>query len=113
MKNLIFFLGFILFSCSPSQDSVRLDEEKMAQILVDIHVNESKISAMNMVGSDSNLLMYHHLEVMTFKKHGIDSLTFVNSFNSYVKEPKDFIKLYARVKEIVDKREKKAETSHR
>ncbi len=113
MKNFIFFFGVILFSCSSSENNVRIEEEKMAQILVDIHLDESKISSMNLVGSDSNLLMYHHLEVATFKKHGIDSLTFVNSFNSYVKEPKDFITLYARVKGIVDAREKKAENSHR
>jgi hypothetical protein len=53
------------------------------------------------------------LEKATFKKHAVDSASFVKSFNSYVREPKDFIELYERVNEILKDRKKLNESSHR
>ena len=85
----------------------------MAQILVDIHVDEAKISGMEIVSADTNLLLFHELEKSTLRKHQVDSVTWVHSFNAYVREPKEFIKLYERVNEIMEQRKKSTETSHR
>jgi hypothetical protein len=90
-----------------------LDQEKMAQILVDIHLNEVNISRMEIISTDTNLLLYNQLEKSTFKKHAVDSASFVKSFNSYVREPKDFIELYERVNEIIKDKKKLNESSHR
>lgn len=113
MKYLAFALLFLLASCSPSGTEERLDQEKMAQILVDIHADEAKISGMEIVSADTNLLLFHELEKSTLKKHQIDSVTLVHSFQAYVQEPKEFIKLYERVNEIMEQRKKASETSHR
>jgi hypothetical protein len=53
--------------------------------------------------------MYHFLEKKTLKRHGVDSLTFVKSLESYAKEPKDFIQLYDEVKLVVAEKRKKAQ----
>jgi hypothetical protein len=113
MKYLFVVLGLLVFSCQNDRNRNRLDKEKMAQILVDIHLNEVKISSMAIISADTNLLLFHELEKTTLKKHDIDSLSFVKSFNSYVREPKDFIDLYERVNEIMKDRKKLNENSHR
>jgi hypothetical protein len=113
MKYLFVVLGFLVFSCQNDRNRNRLDQEKMAQILVDIHLDEVKISSMEIISADTNLLLFHELEKATLKKHDIDSLSFVKSFNSYVREPKDFIDLYERINEIMKERKKLNENSHR
>jgi hypothetical protein len=113
MKYLFVVLALVIFSCQNDQNRYRLDQEKMAEILVDIHLDEVKISRMEIISPDTNLLLYHQLEKATLKKHAIDSASFVKSFDSYVREPKDFIKLYERVNEIMKDRKKLNESSHR
>jgi hypothetical protein len=113
MKYLFVVLSLLVFSCQNDQNRNRLEQEKMAEILVDIHLDEVKISRMEIISADTNLLLYNQLEKATFKKHAIDSASFVKSFNSYVREPKDFIELYERVNEIMKDRKKLNESSHR
>ena len=113
MKYLFVVLSLLVFSCQNDQNQNRIDQEKMAEILVDIHLDEVKISRMEIISPDTNLLLYHQLEKATLKKHAIDSASFVKSFDSYVSEPKDFIILYERVNEIMKDRKKLNESSHR
>jgi hypothetical protein len=113
MKYLGLAFLFLMVSCSKSVREDRLEQEKMAQILVDIHIDEAKISGMEIVSADTNLLLFHALEKSTLKKHRVDSVTLVHSFHAYVREPKEFIKLYERVNEIMGQRKKANETSHR
>ena len=113
MKYLYVVLGLVVFSCQNDQNRNRIDQEKMAQILVDIHLDEVKISSMEIISADTNLLLYHQLEKAMLKKYAIDSVRFVKSFNSYVREPKEFIDLYERVNEIMKDRKKLNENSRR
>ena len=113
MKYLFVVFAFLVLSCQNDRNRNRLDQEKMAQILVDIHLDEVNISRMEIISADTNLLLYNQLEKATFKKHAIDSASFVKSFNSYVREPKDFIELHERVNEIMKDRKKLNESSHR
>lgn len=113
MKYLFVLLGLLAFSCQNDRNRNRLEKEKMAEILVDIHLDEIKINNMEIISSDTNLLLYHQLEKATLKKHDVDSAAFVKSFNSYAREPKDFIDLYERVNEIMQVRKKLNENSHR
>ena len=62
MKYLFAFLPLLIFSCQNDQHRNRLDQEKMAEILVDIHLDEVKISSMEIISPDTNLLLYHQLE---------------------------------------------------
>lgn len=113
MKYLFLFLSLSILSCQNVKSRDRLDQELMAQILVDIHLDEVKISSMEVISADTNLLLYHELEKSTLKKYAIDSVSFVKSFIAYVREPKDFIDLYTRVNEIMKERKKLNENSHR
>ena len=107
MKFSYLFILLALLGCSELGKSERIEEKKMAQILADIHLDEANIGSMAISNMDSSLVMYHFLERKTFKRHGVDSLAFVKSFESYAKEPEDFIRLYAQVKQVVAEKRKK------
>ncbi len=97
MRFYIFILLFSCWACSDSKPSNRLSEDQMAEILADIHLDEGKISAMNIVSADSSVILYNRLERATLKRHRVDSTAFAKSFASYVQEPQDFIDLYQKV----------------
>jgi hypothetical protein len=77
----------------------------MAEILADIHLDEGKISSMNIVSADTSVILYNRLERATLKRHGVDSTVFAKSFASYVQEPKDFIDLYQKVNAALAKKQ--------
>ncbi len=109
MKFSSLLVLLVLLGCSKSDKPERIEERKMAEILADIHLDEANIGSMGISNMDSSLVMYHFLERKTLKRHGVDSLTFVRSFESYAKEPEDFIQLYAQVKQVVAEKRKKAQ----
>jgi hypothetical protein len=113
MKKGLFLLFWALSVCALNacvgeSSSNRLDQEQMAQILADIHIDEGIIQNMNLGNSDTALVLYHELSKRSLKKRGIDSTKVAKSFGSYVKDPAAFVKLYTRVNEIIQERSKKA-----
>jgi len=108
------FLLFLAWSagtfsaCKEESTSNRLDQEEMAQVLADIHIDEAIIQNMYVGNSDTSLVLYHELSQQTLKKRGLDSTQVAKSFGSYVKDPAAFVKLYTRVNEIIEERGKKA-----
>ena len=108
MRFYIIILFLACLSCSDSTPANLLPEEQMAEILADIHLDEGKISAMNIVSADTSVILYNQLERATLKKHGVDSTVFVNSFALYVQEPQDFIDLYQKVNVALAKKQKQA-----
>jgi len=107
MRFYILILLLACLSCSDSKPSNRLPEDQMAEILADIHLDEGKISALNIVSADTSVILYNQLERATLKKHGVDSTVFAKSFSSYVQEPQDFIDLYRKVNAALAKKQQK------
>lgn len=107
MRFLIIIVLLSCWSCSDSKPSDRLPEDQMAEILADIHLDEGKISSMNIVSADTSVILYNRLERATLKRHGVDSTAFALSFASYVQEPKDFIDLYQKVNAALAKKQQK------
>lgn len=105
MRFYIIIVLLAAWGCSNSDPSNRLSEELMAEVLADIHLDEGRISAMNIVSADTSVILYNQLERATLKKHGIDSTVFVNSFAAYVQEPQDFINLYQKVSAALVKKQ--------
>jgi hypothetical protein len=92
---------------SDSSDG-RLEQEKMAQILADIHIDEAIVQNMQTGNSDTALVLYHELSKKMLKKHGVDSIQVEESIRSYVKDPAALVKLYTRVNKIIEERRTKA-----
>ena len=108
---LLLFLAlgvFALSACSDKSDNDRLEQEKMAQVLADIHIDEAIVQNMNVGNTDTALILFHEISRQTLKKRGLDSAKVSKSLGSYVKDPAAFIKLYTRVNEIIEERGKKA-----
>jgi thiamine biosynthesis lipoprotein ApbE len=102
-------LSAVTFSaCSEKSASKRLEQEQMAQILADIHIDEAIIQDMHVGDTDTAILLYNELSKRTLKKRGLDSAVVAKSLNSYSKDPAAFVKLYTRVSEIIEERRKKA-----
>jgi hypothetical protein len=97
-----------VYSCTSESDKNRLEQEQMAQVLADIHIDEATIQNMHVGNSDTALVLYHELSKQTLKKQGLDSTQVAKSLGSYVKDPTAFVKLYTRVNEIIEERAKKA-----
>jgi hypothetical protein len=108
MKKGLFFLLLALAGCTGESSSDRLDQEQMAQVLADIHIDEAIIQNMHVGNSDTSLVLYHELNKQTLKKRGLDSTQVAKSYGSYVKDPAAFVKLYTRVNEIIEERSKKS-----
>jgi hypothetical protein len=108
MKKGLFLLLLVVFSCSEESSINRLEQEQMAQILADIHIDEALIQNMHVGNSDTALVLFHELSKQTLKKRGLDSTQVAKSYGSYVKDPDAFVKLYTRVNEIIEERGKKA-----
>jgi hypothetical protein len=101
-------ITYAFSACSEQSTSNRLDQEQMAQVLADIHLDEAIIQNMHVGNSDTSLVLYHELSKQTLKKRGLDSTQVAKSLGSYVKDPDAFVKLYTRVNEIIEERGKKA-----
>jgi hypothetical protein len=75
-------------------------------ILVDIHVTEGQVNGMHLGSVDSSLVVYNFLEKKIFKRHQVDSATFSNNLQEYLREPKEFKSLYQKVRAKVDSKGK-------
>jgi hypothetical protein len=113
MKKVFLLLLLALVGCTEETSSSRLDQEQMAQVLADIHIDEAIIQNMHVGNSDTALVLYHELSQQTLKKRGLDSTQVAKSLGSYVKDPTAFVKLYTRVNEIIEERGKKAAAKKR
>jgi hypothetical protein len=100
-------------ACTSESTRDRLEQEEMAQVLADIHIDEAIIQNMHVGNSDTALVMYHELSQQSLKKRGYDSTQVAKSFGSYVKDPAAFVKLYTRVNQIIEERGKKAAAKKR
>lgn len=110
MKKGLFllFLGFAFSACTSDSSGSRLEQEKMAQVLADIHIDEAIVQNMQTGNSDTALVLYHELSKKMLKKYGVDSTQVAESISSYVQDPAALVKLYTRVNKIIEERKTKA-----
>src|SRR3954469_20553315 len=94
MKRLLPILLFsALFSCTPIEDkrvpipSDVLPEEKMAQVMVDIHLLEAALSA-GTFGKDNITLKNIRPTTDILKKNGVTKQQYDQSFDFYSRNPK-------------------------
>ena len=108
MTKVFLLLFLAVVGCTEESSSGRLEQEQLAQVLADIHIDEAIIQNMHVGNSDTALVLYHELSQQTLKKRGLDSTKVAKSYGSYVKDPAAFVKLYTRVNEIIEERGKKS-----
>jgi hypothetical protein len=74
-----------------------LPREKMAAILVDVHLNQVYVNRMNFGTGDSSQVAYNQLEKEIFAKHKVDTAQYKRSFMFYASTPDYMIEIYDKV----------------
>ncbi|PZX51061.1 uncharacterized protein DUF4296 [Algoriphagus ratkowskyi] len=71
-------------------------EDKMVEVLIDIHLTEGLTSAMP-VAYDSSRVLYSLLEKDVFLKHEVSDSVFTQSMLYYLRDPAEMEQIYSRV----------------
>ncbi|WP_229238516.1 DUF4296 domain-containing protein [Dyadobacter sp. Leaf189] len=104
------FILFVLMLCGCSEEEKppqnTLSEEKMAAILTDIHVAESRVNRLNLRSLDSSLMIFNHLKADIWKRHKVDTLTYSKSYTYYMSHPQLMTRIYEKVNKKIEIREK-------
>ena len=106
MKKALFLL-LLLTACaeSPKPPPGTLSKDRMINILIDIHVAEARAGGASLRSQDSSTVYYKVLENQVFKKHGVDSTTYYNSYRYYMHNVKEMDQIYAAVVDSLSLRE--------
>jgi hypothetical protein len=73
-----------------------LSEEKMVNVLIDIHLTEGIASSLP-IPYDSSQVLYSLLEKEVFVKHQVEDSVFTRSMIYYLQDPAIMDRIYARV----------------
>ncbi|MBD2751745.1 DUF4296 domain-containing protein [Spirosoma validum] len=74
-----------------------IEEDRMAAILTEVHIAESRVSRLNLRSIDSSNIVYKHLERQIFKKFAVDTATYRKSYIFYSSHPADMEAIYKKV----------------
>ncbi|WP_339878356.1 DUF4296 domain-containing protein [uncultured Algoriphagus sp.] len=99
MKRFLILSFYILClsSCgSGNKPTDLLSEDKMVEVLIDIHLTEGITSAMP-VAYDSSKVLYNLLEKDVFLKHEVSDSVFTQSMLYYLQDPAEMEQIYSRV----------------
>lgn len=101
----------ILISCSEKKEGISsaiIAEDKMAEILTDIHIAEAYVSYKNLQADflKQNISNAYHL---IFKNYQISEEQFEESFDYYSKNPDKMVKVYDQV--LINLSKKEAESA--
>lgn len=98
----ILFYSFLLFlvACQhdPKPDNL-IDQEQFIPLLVDIHLADGYLTSKSQL-PDSLSYRGNGLYAVIFKKYGVDSVAFINSFKYYSRHLNEMSQIY---KEVVDR----------
>ncbi|GLU51109.1 hypothetical protein Dfri01_05700 [Dyadobacter frigoris] len=83
-----------------------LSEEKMADILTDIHIAESRVTRLQLKSLDSSILIFDQLKQGVWKKYKVDTLVYRNSYSFYMTHPQYMTRIYENVAKQIEQREK-------
>jgi len=84
-----------------------LPEEKMATILTDIHIAESRVTRLQLKSLDSSILIFDKLKKQIWEKNKVDTVAYRNSYNYYMTHPEYMSRIYENVAKKIEAREKK------
>lgn len=90
---------------SPPDDLI--PQEKMAEILTEIHVAEARVTNMQLKSQDSSIFVYDELQKMIWKKNKVDTSLYHSSYTYYTSHPALLNEIYDQVEKKLEVREKK------
>jgi hypothetical protein len=108
-KILPLFMASLLFSCIAKYQETPpelIQEPKMCDIFIDMHIAEAIIQQQNLQG-DSATAAYVLSKNAVLKKHETDTATYRKSLNYYNEHPAQYKKIYEAVVDSLALREQR------
>jgi hypothetical protein len=98
MRPSFYFIICMIMGCNvPDQTpDPLLNEVVMSNILLDVHLLESKINTLGKKG-DTSFQIYDHFEKLILEKHGVDSLVYTQNLAYYLEHPSLLEKVYTAI----------------
>lgn len=106
----LLILGLLnLTACSSDEKPPEnaLSKEKMALILADVHIAESRVSRLNLKSTDSSLLVFERIKKDIWKKYKVDTLQYRMSYDYYMLHPNQMSEIYEKVNQQIELQEKR------
>ncbi|TAE41544.1 MAG: DUF4296 domain-containing protein [Runella slithyformis] len=106
----LFVIHFLFLTACTQEEKVpegTLSEQKMSQIMVEIHLIEARVSRLSLVSIDSTTLVTEQLKRAMFKKLQVDTAAFNRSYKFYATNPELLQRIYEPVVKHLEKRVKK------
>jgi len=110
VKSVVWPLLVVLLAACTQKDEIpkgTISEEKMGQIMTDIHLIEARVSRLSIASIDSTTLVSERLKRDVFKKHKIDTAAYNQSYRFYSMHPEYLERIYEKVVKNLEKRVKK------
>ena len=106
---LLAFLAGGLLACDGegSPPDGLIPEEKMAEILTDIHIAEARVTSMQLRSQDSSVFVYDKLQKRIWEKNKVDTSIYRKSYTYYTSHPALLAEIYDKVAKNLEAREKK------
>lgn len=106
----LFSVLITLFSSCGNEDKAphdTLSEEKMAVVLSEIHVAESRATRLQLKSTDSSQMIFNKLKEAIWKNQKVDSAVYRRSYEYYMSHPERMSRIYEKVQKKIEDREKK------
>ena len=99
--------GWLFAACTAPEDqppSNLIPADKMADILTEVHMAETRVSRLALSSIDSSNMVYKRLERQIIKKFKVDTTAYRLSYIFYSSHPQNMESIYKRViKNLQDK----------
>jgi len=106
IRNLsIIYLLLVFSACGNSEKDEVLDQNKMVDILIDLHLAEATVENIGL-NTDSAASLYKYLEKQVYDSHEISDSLYLRSINYYMENPKQLDRIYSIVVDSLSVREK-------
>ena len=103
----LFAVGLLACGGNDSPPGDLIPQEKMAEILTEIHVAEARVTHLQLRSQDSSIFVYDKLQKMIWKKNKVDTSLYRKSYTYYTSHPGLLAEIYDKVEENLEVREKK------
>ncbi len=117
IRQIALFLcvGLFFMQCSSGKNELGaapdnlITPDKMANILIDIHLAEARVGKLNIGNSDSAAIVFKRLQGKAFASAQVDTSAYAKSYIYYSSHPAELAKIYEQVIEKLKAGQKKKE----
>lgn len=107
-------MALLLVRCSGTSNELGakpdnlVEADKMANILVEVHLSEARVAKLGLTSTDSAALVFKRLQTATLKKFDVDTAAYTQSYIYYSARPAKLAGIYEKVLDKLKVIERKA-----